>query len=757
MPLLQAGDAVTLKVACEKTVFEDDNFRILSTVAVYDESKFPYPSKDKYVAVIVKGLIPAPDYAQQGFEVAGEWRYDAKHKQYALAAEYAIPLLPHSEKAVYRFSKAIPGIGEKTAKSVAAKFRTGFLLSTGEYPDPDYFMTVVKGLRESKASALALAIRKAGAIGELTRALKSCVSGQTVRNIATRYGTSALDVVKSSPYRLFLDRVVQFSSADEIAAVFGVKPEDPARICAGITYVVRGCKERKASIIAEKETVLAGAVQLLNLPEELVRQTFDAMIQKRILVSAGKYCYTWSDFETERGLASKITECVKNAKNIPTSDAKSFLAKFEDWKKNNPNIQLAERQEQAVRAVANNYLTVLTGGPGTGKTTVLKAIMDTYRQAFPQKPITLMAPTGLASKRMAEACKYPARTIHKALNLIPTPSESGFDDSDALSIDGGLVIVDEFSMVGIHLANYLMKAILMKPDTRIVFVGDIDQLPPVSPGAVLDGLISCGKVVVTRLNRNFRQEAGSAIVDAAYAINAGDTNLKFGGNFRMRVIENDDIEVETQKIVETVQKAFRWSCDTYGEAQTFVLTPKRKMKPSKDGHDCVDTMLSANYLNPLLRDIVNPASAEKNFCKVGSRTFREGDRVINLKNTAEVLNGEIGYIEKITKEDVTMVTVNYDGVQVEYPPDRLRELDLAYAVTVHKSQGCEYASVIYPTSMTHGPLMQRNLLYTAVTRAKKSVVIIGSRQSLIKTIKVVKSKTRQDLLSARIQVYCNKQ
>ena len=198
----------------------------------------------------------------------------------------------------------------------------------------------------------------------------------------------------------------------------------------------------------------------------------------------------------------------------------------------------------------------------------------------------------------------------------------------------------------------------------------------------------------------------------------------------------------------------KWSMDTFGVDQTYVLSPKRKVKPKKDGKDCVDTILSTGFLNPILRDIANPPSADKEFIKSGLRMFREGDRVINLKNTAEVLNGEVGHVKKISMGDVSTVVVAFDdGVEVEYTLDRLKELDLAYAITVHKAQGCEYDSVIYPTSSTHGPMLQRNLLYTAVTRAKKSAVIIGSKESLKEAIKTVRSKTKKDLLAARIVRY----
>lgn len=750
--MLQIGDTTTLCVFYSHTVFEDENFRILSVFANYEENLFPFPSNDKKVEFIVKGLLPAPDYQYQELELTGEWRYDQVYKKHTLSVEYVIPTLPTTEKGVFRFCKSLPGIGEKVAKRISSTFKHGFILPSGKEPDVDWFVASIKGMTPSKASNLHAAIRRVNASAELTKILKGCVSGQVVRNIAAKYGTYAVDTVTKTPYKLFLDRVVSFKNADTIAMAVGRIPTDKDRLWAGIIDQVRQRKDRLNSIIVEKEIVLQNSIQELNVPEDLIKDELDKMMADKVLISAAKYCYLRDDFETERTLATKIAQYIHEAKNIAPSDAANYLKNFEEWKKEN-SICLAERQEMAVKAVANNLISVLTGGPGTGKTTVLKAIMETYRKSFPNRPITLMAPAGLAAKRMASACGMTALTIHKTLGLVPADNDAGFDDSDGMSIDGGLVIIDEVSMVGIHLAKFMFDSVIFKPDVRIVLVGDIDQLPPVSPGAVLDDLISCGRVTVTRLNRNFRQEAGSAIVDAAYAINEGNTNLTFGGNFRMRVVENSDVETETMEILDNVKRAFKWSMDEFGVDQTYVLSPKRRMKPKKDGKDCVDTILSTMYLNLILRDIANPAAPDKEFLKSGQRTFREGDRVVNLKNSAEVLNGEIGYIKKISKSDVAIVTVDFDGVEVEYTPDRLKELDWAYAISVHKSQGCEYDSVIYPTSMTHGAMLQRNLLYTAITRAKKSAVIIGDRESLKKSITTVKSKVKKDLLSARIQKY----
>lgn len=754
--LLQAGDPVTMRVFYNRTMFEDETFRILNTIAEYSADKFPYASDEKKVEVIVKGQLSAPDYFKQEMEVTGEWRYDQKYGQYTIAVNYTIPVLPTTERGVYKFCKSVSGIGDTIAKRISRELKKGFTFPDGSRPDSDWFVSHIKGMRNSKAAALENKIRRMDVTAELTQLLKSCVSGQTIRSIASRYGSKALDVVTYTPYKMSLDRTVTFKSADEIAQAVGFTEKCAERICAGIINQVRQKKESTGAIIIEKEYVLNSTIQLLNLPEEDVAKVFTSMLNAKSLISAGPYCYCVEDYETEKNLASAVVNALNESKNIPDSDAKRYLESYTAWKKANPSITLAERQEDAVKAVAKNHLSVLTGGPGTGKTTVLKAVLETYKTAFPGSPVTLMAPTGLASKRMTDACGTNARTIHKTLGLVPSTNESGFDDSDGLSIDGGLVIVDEFSMVGIHLANFLFKAVLLKPNTRIVLVGDIDQLPPVSPGAVLDALISCGKVPVTKLNRNFRQEAGSAIVDAAYAINEGNTNLTFAGNFMMRDIDRpDNLTEETKAILENIKKAFAWSVKTFGADQTYVLTPKRKMKPKKDGQDCVETMLSAAYLNPILRDIANPPSEDKDFLKTGQKITRVGDRVINLKNTTEVLNGEVGIVESVENGEVPLVTVNFDGVKVEYPPDRMKELELAYAITVHKSQGMEYDSVIYPTSMTHGGMLQRNLLYTAVTRAKKNAVLIGSKSSLNKTIQTVKSKTKRDLLSARIQKYAD--
>lgn len=463
-------------------------------------------------------------------EVVGEWRYDNKYKSYVFVVDYTIPSLPKTENDSIKFIKSVRGLGDKMARRICAVFHEDMEKAA---EDPDVLVASIKGMKASKAEAFCDAVKRVNISAEMTRMLKDMVSSTTIRNIAVKYGTEAMQIMTENPYKMVTERCISFKEADTIAAALGWKKDAPQRLTTGILSTIRGIKLRNASIIAEKDVVSRYAIGLLNVDESLIKETTEKLQASHEIVSAGKYWYLLEDYKTEKGLSDVIVQYAKDV--VAPKDAMTYLDKFTEWEKRHPEMKLAENQEKAVKAVAKSHLSVVTGGPGTGKTSTLKAIMETYCMAFPKSYITLMAPTGLASKRMSQSCGMEARTIHKTLGLVPADCDAGFNDENGTSIDGGLVIIDEFSMVGIHLAKFLMDAIIFKSDVRIVIVGDIDQLPPVSAGAVLDDLIQCGVVTVTRLNRNFRQEAGSAIVDAAYAINEGNTNLPYNkGNFKFR-------------------------------------------------------------------------------------------------------------------------------------------------------------------------------------------------------------------------------
>ncbi len=741
MPI-QVGEPVVLYGVVQNLMYESGTFRIVRVQSKNEPDKFPVSHHESVVDYTAKGNFLAPDYKGQVVELYGEWKYDTKYRDYSFDVQYASPGLPKTRSTAMAFLKSIKGIGEKLAGRICDECNGDIQ----RLPlDEDILAAKIKGFTVSKAALVCETVRKLNTTAELARVLKNSVPGETIQKIIRKYGTSAMDKVTLVPYNMALDKTVSFKEADMVALTLGWQTANKQRITTAIICAIRGLRSQTAAIVVETDAVLNTAYRLLHIDGALIQKEYEHLLVKRQLVKAGKYTYLYDDYVTERELSEKIVKCC--GEKPDERDKQYYLRRFESWKQR--HITLAENQELAVKAVGDNFLSVITGGPGTGKTATLKAIMETYQDCFPNSAITLMAPTGLAAKRMSVACGMEARTIHKTLGLVPADNDSGFDDSSGLTLNGGLVIVDEFSMVGIHIARFLFEAIVFEPDLRIVIVGDVDQLPPVSPGAVLDDLILCQKVKVTRLNRNFRQEAGSAIIDNAYAINEGNTNLSFTGNFQYREVQDKDLALETKAILDEVKRAFEESCKTYGLAQTFVLAPQRKSEV-KNGETTIKTLLSTSSMNPILRDIVNPPAAGKAFFKTGSRIFRVGDRVINLKNTSEVMNGEIGYIQSIDKQDVPVITVNFLGNEVEYTPDMLKHLDLAYCITVHKAQGAEYESVIYPSSMTQDIMLQRNLLYTAVTRAKKNVLIIGNRYSIDKCIRTVKNKTKRDLLAARI-------
>lgn len=296
------------------------------------------------------------------------------------------------------------------------------------------------------------------------------------------------------------------------------------------------------------------------------------------------------------------------------------------------------------------------------------------------------------------------------------------------------MVVDEFSMVGIHLANFLLSAIEIRPDTRIVFVGDVDQLPPVTPGTVLKDLIDCGRVHVTRLTKNFRQAGGSNIADIAVKVNTGNvTGMKFEKDCIFTSVENDE------DIEPLVEQEFLKSIADFGLDQTFVITPT---------HTNMSDPLSSNSLNRRLQELVNPCAAE---VVVGNWTFRVGDSVINKKNTDEVINGDIGVIQEIVPEDVGVsLRIKFSDNDILMPPEKLKNLELAYAITVHSSQGCEFKSVITPIAKTHHMMLTRNLTYTAITRAKKKMHLIGIRSEMDASVMNIKDGGESDLLKRRI-------
>ena len=393
-------------------------------------------------------------------------------------------------------------------------------------------------------------------------------------------------------------------------------------------------------------------------------------------------------------------------------------------------MALNDQQRKAVLTAVRSPLSIITGGPGTGKTLTQRALLALYKKLYLNHTVQCCAPTGRAARRMEESTGVEATTIHKALKLMA--GEDG-SYSEPEPLDADLVLVDEASMLDIYLAENLFRS--LKPGCQVVLVGDADQLPSVGPGAVLRELLSCGQIPVVRLTKIYRQNAGSPIAINAALIRAGNLHLEYGPDFEF--IESADLECSAGLIEELYLR----EVGRFGVDNVALLSPFRKK-----------TETGVNALNPKLREWVNPKAPDKPEVSHGKRLFRLGDKVMQTRNVEDVSNGDIGTITAITREDSDLlVTVDFgDGRTMEYDSSKLELLDLAYATTIHKSQGSEYDSVIISIQSAHAVMLNRPLLYTAITRAKKRVILVGERKALCMAIRRTDTEHRNTQLARRI-------
>lgn len=394
-------------------------------------------------------------------------------------------------------------------------------------------------------------------------------------------------------------------------------------------------------------------------------------------------------------------------------------------------MKFAPEQREAVKMALTQGLSIITGGPGTGKTLIQRAILDIYQKNNPKSEICCCAPTGRAARRMEQATGVPASTVHKALGLM-ADEDGDYDGPEALTAD--LIVVDEISMLDVYLAGYLFDAV--KYGAQMVLIGDADQLPSVGPGAVLSEMIASGCIPVVRLDKVFRQNAGSRIATNAKLIRHGNVGLEYGDDFQF--INSPRLSDSAKLIVDLYLR----ETEKYGVDNVALLTPYRQK-----------TETGVNALNEHLREKVNPPDAQKPEGVFGNRKFRCGDKVMQIKNHDDVNNGDIGYIRKIIRiGDDTTVHVDFgDGRMKEYDSSGLDMLDLGYASTIHKSQGSEYQSVIINLQCAHSIMLTRPLIYTAITRGKERVTIVGEKRALCISIKRTDTEKRGTCLAKRLQ------
>ena len=682
--------------------------------------------------------------------MGGGWRIDAKYgRQFAMETfEETLPATVFGiEK--YLGSGLIRGIGPRFAKKIVQEFGRDTLDVIEEEPDA---LLRVPGIGKMRVEQIKKSWQEQKEIKNIMLFLQSHnVSTSHATKIYKTYGNDSIKVVQENPYRLADDIWgIGFRTADTIAEKMGFDHEKYVRLRSGLMYTLNRLSD-DGHCYATREMLVKAAVDLLSVEDGVLNMTLDEMIRAGDVITEpirpadgaaeetvlDNAIYLSPFFYSETGSVKRLVCILQNKEGFHVSDA--GLAERIQAK---TRMVYDEVQLEAIRTAVCSKVLILTGGPGTGKTTTTLGIITAFREAGAK--ILLAAPTGRAAKRLSEATRMEAKTIHRLLEVKPP---EGYQKNEENPLEGDVLIVDECSMIDIMLMYHLLKAI---PDTMtVILVGDIDQLPSVGPGNVLRDMIESRCFPVVRLTRIFRQAQSSRIVMNAHRMNAGKmpdiSNGKSSDFFFM------DIEAQAQKegrdnavlaeeaasvIVELVsRKLSRYYRTPSSEIQ--VLTPMQR------------GVVGAANLNQALQNAINPGTEG---LRRGGYLFRPRDKVMQIRNNydKDVFNGDIGLVDHVDLEERTL-TVNFDDRFVEYDVTELDELVLAYATTIHKSQGCEYPIVVIPVLMNHYIMLQRNLIYTGITRAKKILVLVGTKRALSYAVRNVTVTNRNTMLKERLQ------
>lgn len=756
--MVSLGETVTIRASKFQTRYQtgDKRFAIcVFTAKPAEKDKLPdglrmYGTTAMFLA---SGRIPESDKGVQ-FALTGAW---AKNKRGAgkkgeekiFEVSRAIIAVPETENGVAQYiSRNCKGYVAKTmAKQLAARYGKDAIRICAH--DTDRVRRDFPKLNEKKAEMLATSCRAVLILDDLESLLGDAnISRDMLDKIVDAYGDRTVEMAKNNAFQ-FVD-VAGFAVSDKIALAAGMEKNDARRIRAGVMESVRSVCKKTGCMCAETDAVLSTAYELLgnDVPAVAVQHGCETLCDSYTLVKQGRWLYIKEDFVTERSLADHMARFV----SVPADKEAEIENAFAEWQREN-SIVLSPKQAEAVRNLKYR-ISIVTGGPGTGKTTTLRAIMDVYHKVFKQEPILLMAPTGLAAKRMTDSTHMAADTIHHACGLVPANSASGFSPAKDCTIRPGFIGIDEMSMVGTHLFGFAMDAIPNRENTRIVLLGDVDQLSPVARGDALRDLIQCGLVKTTVLDCNYRQGADSAITDAAIKIREDRAfqrdacDFRFGEQLLFTDCKRDDLREEADAVIEAVVQQYLDGVAQFGVKGTIVLTPTHFDRGTPAGYLCKDV------LNNIIRDKINPDDGAKTSCKIGNQVFRAGDRVIQRKNTDDAINGDLGSIVRIlnsTDGDME-VEIDFDGkpAHLLYGKKEMRDVELAYAITVHSSQGCEFPMCILPVSMSYGIMLTRAVYYTAITRAKTKLALIGDQAALKRAIDNKRRGVRKSLLGPRI-------
>ena len=709
----------------EESLFEDKAVELVGEV-----TRITYRSDDGYTVLRMEdpaggSITCVGHFARVGpgdrIKARGNWVSHPKYgNQFSIQAYELVP--PHTAEGIARYlaSGLVKGIGEGIAERIVARFGEKTLEVIEREPRK---LLQVEGLGPKRVAAIKKAWREQREMSELVLFLESHgIHAGSALKIYRQYGAKSIEVIRENPYRLASEIWgIGFATADRIAYKLGVAPDAPVRVQAGILYVLSEASE-EGHVYLDEQFLRARCGSMLGIEETGFDDALAKLAADEAIVRERDRVYLPRLLEAEKSIVESLKRLHESQEGLEVPDLDDALRAIAA----EHGMEFGDSQVSAIKRGLKTKLAVITGGPGTGKTTIVRAFVRLYESQGLR--VCLAAPTGRAAKRLGELTGSEAKTIHRLLEY--NPQEGTFRRNSQNQIEADLVVVDEASMLDILLASALLKAV--KPSTSVLMVGDVDQLPPVGPGNFLRDVIEAHTFPVERLTHIFRQEAGSSIVENAHRINEGEFPVfsRTDGDFFL--IEEENPAVVADNVVELCARRLR---ATFGIEPSNIQVLSAMYKGDA----------GATNLNSRLQEALNPTGE-----RLGDLKFRIGDRVMQLRNNYEktVFNGDIGRIVGYDADEGRVI-VRFDA-DVDYDASDLDEITLAYAITVHKSQGSEFPCVVMPVLTQHYIMLFRNLLYTAVTRAKSLVVLVGTKRAVGLAVRNVRTEQRFSSLAERL-------
>jgi exodeoxyribonuclease V alpha subunit len=741
MPVTAAGDRprpAVLEAVLERITYANED-------TGYTVARVATERTGSELLTVVGALLGAQ--AGESLRLTGRWRSHPKYGRQFEVESYTT-VLPATVQGIRRYlgSGMIKGIGPVMADRMVGHFGTDILRIIEEEPER---LVEVPGLGPKRTKRIGDAWEEQKAIKEVMVFLQGVgVSTSLAVRIYKQYGDASVDTVRREPYRLAADVWgIGFKTADTIAQAVGIPHDSPERIKAGLQYTLSEGADDGHCFLPEPNLITA-AEKILGVPRELIGPALDELVQEEGVVREAipgigedavtvPAVYLVPFHRAERSLASGLRELLEAGHDRLKAFADVDWDKALAWLRKKTGADLAPEQEEAVRLALTSKVAVLTGGPGCGKSFTVRSIVELA--AAKKANIVLVAPTGRAAKRLAELTGHEAATVHRLLQLQPG-GDAKFDQDNPLDAD--LVVVDESSMVDLILANKLVKAI--PRGAHLLLVGDVDQLPSVGAGEVLADLLAAEVVPRVRLTKIFRQAQQSGIVVNAHRVNSGD-HPHTQGYPDFFLFPCDEPEAAAELTVDVVANRV---------PRKFGLDPRRDVQVLTPMHRGA---AGAGTLNGLLQEALTPHRDDRSERRYGGRVFRVGDKVTQLRNNydkgeAGVFNGTVGVVTSVSLEEATLTVQTDEDETIDYSFDELDELAHAYAITIHRSQGSEYPAVVIPLTTSSWVMLRRNLLYTGITRAKKLVVLVGSRRALAAAVRTAGAGRRHTALAHRLSL-----